>query len=108
MKFDMQNMLQQAQKMQEEMEKVRAEVNQKTVTAEAGGGMVSVTMTGANEVKSVKIAKEAIDTEDVEMLEDLIVAAMNKAVKETSDMVNQEMGKMSNMLPNIPGFNLNI
>lgn len=102
----MQNMMQQAQKMQEEMERIKEEVGKKTVTAESGGGMVKVTMTGGNELVSLKIEKDAIDPEDPEMLEDLIIAAVNKATKDAADMVNDEMGKVSGMLPNIPGLNL--
>ena len=104
----MQSILQQAQKMQEEMEKVKEEVNRKTVTAEAGGGMVTVTISGNNELKQIKISKEVVNPDDIEMLEDLIVAAINKANKEASDMVQQEMGRLGGMLPNIPGLNLNI
>jgi nucleoid-associated protein EbfC len=104
----MQSMLQQAQKMQEEMEKMKHELSKKIVTADAGGGMVTVTMTGGNELKSVKISKEVVDQNDVEMLEDLIVAAVNKATKAANEMINEEMGKVTSMLPNIPGLNLNL
>ncbi len=108
MKFNMQSMLEQAQKMQEEMEKVKSEVNRKVVTAEAGGGMVSVIMSGNNELKQIKISKEVVNPEDIEMLEDLIVAAINKANKAAGEMVQQEMGRLGGMLPNIPGLNLNL
>lgn len=108
MKFNMQSILQQAQKMQEEMEKVKEEVNRKTVSTEAGGGMVTVTMSGNNELKQIKISKEVVNPDDIEMLEDLIVAAINKANKAASEMVQQEMGRLGGMLPNIPGLNLNI
>ncbi|ROL61488.1 YbaB/EbfC family nucleoid-associated protein [Bacteroidetes/Chlorobi group bacterium ChocPot_Mid] len=108
MKFNMQSILEQAQKMQEEMEKVKEDVNQKIVTAESGGGMVVVTMSGNNEVKQIKISKEVVNPDDVEMLEDLIVAAVNKANKAASDMVQQEMGRIGGMLPNIPGLNLKL
>lgn len=108
MKFNMQAMLEQAQKMQVEMEKIKSEVNQKQVTAESGGGMVQVTMTGSNQVVSIKIAKEIINPEDPEMLEDLIVAAVNKATQSAADMAQGEMGRISSMLPNIPGLNLPI
>jgi len=108
MKFNMQSILEQAQKMQEEMEKVKSEVNRKTVTAEAGGGMVTVTMSGNNELKQIKISKEVVNPDDIEMLEDLIVAAINKANKAAGEMVQQEMGRIGGMLPNIPGLNLNL
>jgi len=108
MKFNMQSLLEQAQKMQEEMEQVKSEVNRKTVTAEAGGGMVTVTMSGNSELKQIKIAKEVVNPDDIEMLEDLIVAAINKANKAAGEMVQQEMGRLGGMLPNIPGLNLNL
>ncbi|MFH1052434.1 MAG: YbaB/EbfC family nucleoid-associated protein [bacterium] len=106
MKFNMQSMLEQAKKMQEEMEKVKEEVNRKSVTAESGGGMVSVTMSGNNEIKQIKISKEVVNPDDIEMLEDLIVAAINKANKAAGEMVQQELGRVGGMLPNIPGLNL--
>ena len=107
MKLDMQSVLQQAQKVQEEIERIKAEANIKTVTADSGGGMITVVMNGANEILSIKIAKDVIALGDQEMLEDLIVAAVNKASKAAQAMVGEEMGKVTNMLPNIPGLNLN-
>jgi hypothetical protein len=106
MKFNMQSMMQQAQKVQEEMERVKKEIKNKTVSEESGGGMVSVTMNGANEITKMKISKEIVDAEDVEMLEDLVVAAVNKASKSAQEMSEQEMNKVAGMLPNIPGLNL--
>lgn len=106
MKFNMQNMLQQAQKMQEEMDKMKSEMNERQFTADTGGGMVEVTMNGSGSVVSIKIAKEIVDPDDIEMLEDLVLAAVNKAKKEVDNMLSQEMGKLSGILPNIPGFNL--
>ncbi len=108
MKFDMQSVLQQAQKMQEEIERVRREAEQKIVTAESGGGMVNVTMNCANEIISVKISKEIVNPDDIEMLEDLVLAAVNKASKAAAEMMAIEMKKVSGMLPNIPGLNLGI
>ncbi len=108
MKLNMQNMMEQAQKMQQEMEKIKDEISRKTVTSESGGGMVKVTMTGNNKVTSIKISKEIVDPEDVEMLEDLVVAAINKASEDAAVMAQQEMSKVSGMLPNIPGLNLNL
>lgn len=104
MKFSMQNMLEQAKKVQHEVEKIRAEVNQKIITAESGGGMVQVTMTGANQIIKIKISDEIINPEEIEMLEDLVVAAVNKAIKETQEMVANEMGKVTSLLPNLPGL----
>lgn len=108
MKFDMQNLMEQAKKMQQEMERVKEEVNMKTLTAESGGGMVKVTITGNNKVLGVKIAKEIVDPNDIEMLEDLIVAAFNKALYDTAEMVKEEMSKVTGMMPNIPGMNFNL
>jgi nucleoid-associated protein EbfC len=107
MKLNMQSIMQQAQKVQQEIERIKIEAEQKTVTSDAGGGMVIVTMNGANKVLGIKISKEAVDPNDIEMLEDLIVAAVNKASKEAADMVSAEMSKVTGMLPNIPGMNLN-
>jgi nucleoid-associated protein EbfC len=105
MKFNMQALLEQAQKMQEEMSKIKEEINEKTVTADAGGGMISVTMKGNNKIKQIKINKEAVNPDDIEMLEDLIVAAVNKASDEVKNMVDSEMSKYGGMIPNIPGLN---
>lgn len=106
MKMDLQGMLAQAQKMQEEMERMKDEVAKKTVTAEAGGGMIKVTVNGANQVLAIKIQKDAVDPNDVEMLEDLVVAAVNKALNEVQEIAAKEMDKLNGMLPNIPGLNL--
>ncbi len=107
MKLDMQNLMQQAQKMQEEMERIKNEAAQKIATADAGGGMVSVKINGNNDVLEIKINKEVVNPDDIEMLEDLVVAAVNKAIKAAGEMVNDEMSKVTGMLPNIPGMNLN-
>ena len=108
MKFDMQSLLSQAQKMQQELENVKAEVAKKTVVGESGAGMITVTMNGANRVLSIKIAKEIVNPDELEMLEDLVVAAVNKASEKAAEMVNGEMSKMGGMLPNIPGLNLGL
>ncbi len=105
MKMDLQGMLAQAQKMQEEMERMQDDVAKKTVTAEAGGGMIKVTVNGANQVLSIKINKDAVDPNDVEMLEDLVVAAVNKALTEIQEIAAKEMNKLNGMLPQIPGLN---
>ncbi|MFP4368926.1 MAG: YbaB/EbfC family nucleoid-associated protein [Bacteroidota bacterium] len=108
MKFNMQDMMQKVQQMQQEAEKIKNEVTNREVTADSGGGMVTVTMTGGHELRSIKISKELINPDDPEMLEDLIVAAVNKASKEADEMVAQEMNKITGMMPNIPGLNLNM
>jgi DNA-binding YbaB/EbfC family protein len=106
MKFNINQMMQQAQKMQEEMERVKREIALKQVDAESGGGMVKVVMNGEQKVVSIKIAKEIVDPNDIEMLEDLVVAAVNKAWDKSTEMAKDEMNKLGGMLPNIPGFNL--
>ncbi len=108
MKFDMQGMMEKVKKMQEEMEHVKSEAMKKTVTAEAGGGMVKVTMNGGQEIIDLVIEKELINPDEQGMLEDLVVAAVNKATAEAKDMVDEEMSSIKNMIPNIPGLNLNL
>jgi len=108
MKFDLQSILGQAQKIQEEIQKIKAELASKTVTAESGGGMVTVTMNGANKVVSIKIAKEIVKPDEVEILEDLIVAAVNIATEKAAELAAAEMNKATSMLPNIPGLNLGL
>ncbi len=104
---NMQNMLKQVQKMQERMAQIQAEQESRTVTAESGGGMVRATATGKQTITAVKIDKEVINPEDPDMLEDLIVAAVNKALDDSRKMAQDEMSKgTSGMLPNIPGLDL--
>jgi nucleoid-associated protein EbfC len=106
MKLNMQSMLEQAQKVQKEMEKIKGEVSKITATADSGGGMVTASATGSNILTSIKISKEIVNPDDIEMLEDLVVAAVNKALNAASNMVQERMKSVSSMLPNIPGMNL--
>ena len=104
---NMMGMMKQIQKMQEKMAEVQQELEGKTVVGEAGGGMVKVTVNGRQQLVKVAIEKEVIDPADPEMLEDLIVAATNKALEEAARMAQEEMAKVtSGLLPNIPGLNL--
>jgi DNA-binding YbaB/EbfC family protein len=105
MKGGMQGMLKQVQKMQAEMEKVQEELANKTVTEESGGGMVKATCNGKKEIISITIDDEIINSGDKEMLEDLVVAAVNKALESAGKMAEEEMGNITRgMIP--PGFNI--
>ncbi len=106
MKFDIQNMMQQAKKIHEEAEKMKLELANKFVEAESGGGFVTAKMTGTNKLVSIKIAPELVAQNDMAMLEDLIVAAVNKALDKANDLATNELSKVRDMLPNIPGLNL--
>ena len=89
------NMIKQAQKMQQDMQRMQAELEQKEYTAQAGGGVVSATVTGRHELKSVTIDPEAVDPDDVEMLQDLIVAAVNEALRKAADDAASQMSRLT-------------
>jgi nucleoid-associated protein EbfC len=97
------DMMRQAQKLQAEMQKTQEEAKLKTVEASAGGGMVTVVANGGGEIVSIKIEKDVVNPDDVEMLQDLILAASNEALRRASQMVNEEMSKLTMGL-NIPGI----
>ena len=92
---NMSNLMKQAQRMQRQMEETTAALEEKEVTAAAGGGAVEVTVSGKKEITKVKIAQEAVDPDDVEMLEDLIMAACNEALKKMEEMTQSEMAKIT-------------
>jgi DNA-binding YbaB/EbfC family protein len=97
------NMMRQAQKMQEEMQKMQEEAKKKVIEATSGGGMVTVAANGAGEIVSISIDKEVVNPEDVEMLQDLILAASNEALRRAQEMVNEEMSKLTGGLQ-LPGM----
>jgi DNA-binding YbaB/EbfC family protein len=105
MSKNLSNIMKQAQKMQEKMGKVQEELATKSVEASSGGGMVTAKVNGKNELLSIEIDKAVVDPEDVEMLEDLVMAAVNEAFKRSQEMISEEMGKVtSGMGLNIPGL----
>ena len=99
----MQAMLKQAQKMQEDIEAKRLELEQKEYVVTSGGGMVEITMTGKHEVKAIGINPEVVDPEDVEMLEDMLVAALNEVTRQIDEEAERELNSVTGGL-NIPGL----
>lgn len=97
-------MMKQIQKMQDEMEAKQAEVQESDFTASAGGGAVEVVVSGSHEVKSIKIEPEVVDPEDVEMLEDLLIASLNEANRKAAEAMEKSMDAVTNGM-NIPGLN---
>ena len=103
MKFDINNILQQAQKMQSQLEKIQKELEDVEVEGSAGGGMVLVKVNGKQEVKSIKIEPEVLG-EDVEMLEDLVLAAINQAMSRSKQSAEEHMQKATGgLIGNLPG-----
>jgi nucleoid-associated protein EbfC len=99
------NLMKQAQQMQQKMLKLQEEVAKKTLDASVGGGMVTVTVNGKSEVLRIKIEPQVVDPNDVEMLEDLIVAGVNEALRKAQEMMTEEMSKLTGGLK-IPGLSL--
>ncbi|MGI5874403.1 MAG: YbaB/EbfC family nucleoid-associated protein [Bacillota bacterium] len=100
---NMQKMMKQMQKMQRDMEKMQAEAAEKTVEASAGGGAVTVTVSGNQEVKAIQINPDAVDLDDIEMLEDMVMAAVNEGLEKSKEMVAGELSKLTGGM-NIPGL----
>ena len=98
------NLMKQAQKMQQDMVKAQEELAGKTVEATVGGGAVTVVATGAKEIKEVRISKEAVDPDDVETLQDLVLAAVNEALKQADELAKSAMGGLAGGLGNMPGL----
>jgi nucleoid-associated protein EbfC len=103
---NMGQLMKQAQQLQTKMAKLQDELAERTVEASSGGGMVTVRVNGRQEVASIRIEREVIDPEDAEMLQDLVLAAVNDGLSRAKAMVNDEMGKLTKglNLPNIPGL----
>ncbi len=97
------DLMKQAQKMQQEMGKIQEESKKKTVEASAGGGMVVATANGAMEIVSLRIEKDVVNPEDIEMLQDLVAAAVNEALRRAQQMVSEDMGKITGGM-NLPGM----
>ncbi len=100
---NMNQMMKQLKKMQQEMTKAQQELEKKEVEGTAGGGVVKVKMNGHKQLLGIEIAPEAVDPDDVDMLQDLIMAAMNEAMKQVDDLVAKDMGKFTGGM-NVPGL----
>lgn len=101
--MNMKKMMKQVQKMQSMMAKVQEELAEKTVESSVGGGVVKVVANGHLELKEIVIAPEAVDPDDIEMLQDMILAAVNDALKKAQEMANAELAKVAGGL-NLPGM----
>ena len=103
MGVNMQKLMKQAQKMQADMARMQEELKKTEVEGVAGGGMVKAVVTGANQIVSIEINPEVVDPEDVEMLQDLVVAAIQDATRKSSELANEQMSKITGGM-NIPGM----
>ena len=101
---NMNNLMKQAQKMQRQMEESQKELESKEVTAAAGGGAVKVTVSGKKEIVKVELQEEVVDPEDIEMLQDLIMAATNEALRQIDEMSQAEMSKLTGGLGGLGGL----
>ena len=101
--MNMRKMMKQAQKMQAKMAKMQEEMAEKTLEVTSGGGAVKVVVNGKQELVDLTIDPEAVDPEDVEMLEDLILAAVNEGMRKVQEMIEEEMGKVTGGM-NLPGM----
>ena len=93
--MNMNNLMKQAQKMQKQMEDIQKEVEDKTLEVTAGGGAIKVVMAGTKQVQSITISPDVVDSDDVEMLQDLVLTAVNEAIRQVEEMVSTEMGKVT-------------
>ncbi len=103
--MDINKLMKQAQQMQAKMAQAQSELETKEVSAEVGGGQIKVVMNGKHRLKSIEIAPESLDPNDIEFLQDLIIAAVNEGAKNVDAMVEKEMGSVTGGM-NLPGMNL--
>ena len=101
--MNMKKMMKQAQQMQAKMEKMQEELKERTVEATSGGGVVKVVVNGKFQVLDLEIDPDAVDPDDVEMLEDLVLAAINQGMRDVQEMINDEMGDLTGGM-NLPGM----
>ena len=104
--MNLNKLMKQAQKMQEQMARTQAELEDKTVEVTAGGGKVTVVANGAGDVLSIKIAQEIVDPEDIEILEDLILSAVQQAIAKGKEMASSEMTKITGGMPGLGGLGM--
>ncbi len=102
--MNMNNMLKQAQKMQKQMADMQAGLAEKTLEASSGGGAVKVTRNGEKQITELAISPDVVDADDVEMLQDLVMTAVNEAIRQMDEQVNSAMAKITGGMPNIPGL----
>ena len=100
--MNMNNLMKQAQKMQQQMAEMQAELENKTYEVSAGGGAIKITITGKKIIQDITISPEVVDPDDVEMLQDLIMSAVNEAVRQAEEAATSQMGKLTGGL-NLPG-----
>lgn len=93
--LNMNNLMKQAQKMQKQMEEMQAQLDEKTLEISSGGGAVKVIISGKKEIKEITLSKDIVDPDDVEMLQDLIMTAVNEAVRQADEMSSSEMNKIT-------------
>ncbi len=101
---NMNNLVKQAQKMQRQMEEAQKELEEKEITAAAGGGAVEVTVSGKREITKVKLSQEVVDSDDIEMLEDLIMAAVNEALRQLEEVSQNSMAKITGGMGGLGGM----
>ncbi len=102
--MNMNNLMKQAQKMQQQMEQTQAELETKELEVSAGGGAIKVVMNGKKVIKALEIDADIVDPDDVEMLQDTLISAVNEAIRQVDDMANNEMGRLTGGMGMPPGL----